>query len=194
MSKTTSVTVLAAASLVGIASAFADAGAKPSPFTPRFFADVELGYAKSRHSLYKSGMTGGADFGYQFSSNFAVDAGFLFFPKSTYTFMIPGGGEIVFKNNYIANLALRVILPIQKFALYGEIGPGLGHVSEVFSDGMATERTHGVTRAVLFGAIGADYQFTDKISLGIKGIGTTSSASIPQHWAILANLGFHFSA
>lgn len=204
MLKTTSVIVLAAASLVGISSAFADAGAKSSSsFTPSFFADVELGYANSnlrapeeaKQFLKQSGIAGGADLGYQFAPNFGVDAGFLYF--SNVSAKIMGFSTTLAKYNYVANLALRVIAPIQKFDIYGEIGPGLGHISYVGGDDMPTVAT---TKAVLFGAIGADYHFTDMISLGVKGVGTTAAGTVnttsyvPRHLAVLADLGVHFSA
>lgn len=209
MLKKTSAIVLAAASLVCLSSAFAESAAAPSPFVPSFFADLQLGYGKSYtqfnglglglQSIKNTGVAGGGDLGYQFNPYLGVDVGFTIFSNVTGKVVAPGTNSVTLaKSNYIADLALRAIFPIQKFDIYGEIGPALSHINYVNQGNNGS-----VTRAVFFGAIGADYHFTDTVSLGAKFLGTTKNAGntnavppaliVPAHWAILADLGFHFS-
>ena len=205
------VTAVALVSAFGMVSSSAMAA---KSLDSGFYVDGNLGWSIATgnwKSFIKdsggttSGFAWGVGAGYKFMPNLAVDFDYyrMVLEKGTNKAVIVNNVSHTFDDGHLNAFVLSAkgILPVgDGFSVYGKLGPAFMNASNDYNG------QTGNTEVTLYVGLGAEYNFTQNMYVGVLGSyfmkresmsNTTTTATIddnfyPAFWSVTANFGYMF--
>lgn len=155
-------------------------GVLEEKYTDYYFVNGSLSHTQ-RRTEHKDKFAVNADFGYQFTRHFAVEAGYTHFNKFN--------GESWYGNKTVnaVDVALKAMLPFgceDQFRLYAKLGPGYDQLNNA-----KRVKEKGLTA---FTALGAEYNLTDQLDLNLEVLSFGPHDDLYNVSAAVIGLGYHF--